>query len=256
MGKEILGSLELDRVYQMDCLEGMKLLPDNSVSLILSDPPYGQNIRNEKGKIQFDTAWENEQDYLDWCRDWFKESKRILKDKGILLVWGVSPIINEISHILNYELDMKFYTQIIWHISDGLRPTHNYFYSNHQVLIGFSKNNKMPFNSFNNHNSIYNHFTEEANSYSGKKNMGTVWKHCKVSKNHKEGTPHPTQKPLELSNRIIQATTNENDLIVVPFGGSGTECVSAKTLRRKFISFEVNPEYIEMCNKRLDNLID
>ena len=243
--------LENNKISNKSCLEGLQLIPDGVASIVLADPPYGQNIRNEKGKIGFDCEWNTEEEYLEWCSEWFKESKRILKDDGILLVWGVAPIINELSHILNYELEMKFYTQIIWHISDGLRPTHRYFYSNHQVLIGFSKSDKLDFNTFNNHNVLYNHFTEVAQSYSGQKNMGTVWKHCKISKNHKEGTPHPTQKPLELSRRIIQATTNVNDLVVVPFCGSGTECLAAKELERDYISFEIDQEFYKICKERL-----
>jgi DNA modification methylase len=219
--------------------------------MIFCDSPYGQNIRNERGKIKFDTEWKDEDEFLNWCRLWLSESKRILKDDGMLFVWGVAPVINEISHILNKELEMKFYTQIIWHVSDGLRPTNNYFYSNHQVLLGYSKSNKDVFNSFNNHGGIYNHFTEEANSYSGTKNMGTVWKHCKVSKNHKEGTIHPTQKPLELCNRIIKSCSNEGDLIYIPFAGSGSEIEASINNNRNYIATEINQEYIEIINERI-----
>lgn len=237
--------MKFNQIYQMDCLEFMKTLPDDSVDLVFCDSPYGQNIRNEKGKIQFDCAWQNEDDFLDWCRLWLTESKRILKENGMLMVWGVAPIINELSHIMNKELEMKFYTQIIWHVSDGLRPTTNYFYSNHQVLLGFSKNTKEDFNTFNNHGGVYHHFTEQANSYSGKKNMGTVWKHCKVSKHHKEGTPHPTQKPLELCQRVIKACTNEGDLVYIPFAGSGSEIEACLMNNRQWLATELNQEYIE-----------
>ena len=140
---------------------------------------------------------------------------------------------------------MKFYTQIIWHVSDGLRPTHNYFYSNHQVLLGYSKDKKDVFNSFNNHRGIYNHYTEKAESYSGTKNMGTVWKHHKISKNHKEGTEHPTQKPLELCNRVIRACSNENDLVYIPFAGSGSEIVSCIENNRNYIASEINTDYVQ-----------
>lgn len=244
--------IEINKVYNKDCIEYMKTLSDNSVNMVFCDSPYGQNIRNERGKIKFDTEWKDEDDFLNWCKLWLSESKRILKDDGMLFVWGVAPVINEISHILNNELEMKFYTQIIWHVSDGLRPTNNYFYSNHQVLLGFSKNEKDVFNSFNNHGGIYNHFTEEANSYSGTKNMGTVWKHCKVSKNHKEGTEHPTQKPLDLCERVIKACSNEGDLIYIPFAGSGSEIVACQNLNRKWIATEINKQYIDdIISKRI-----
>lgn len=233
----------------------MKKLSNNSVDLIIADPPYGQNIRNEKGKIKFDTIWKSEKDYLDWCLLWLNESKRILNENGLIFIWGVAPIINEISHILNYKLEMKFYTQIVWHIVDGLRPTNNYFYSNYQICLAYSKNNKELFNSFNNHGGTYNHFTEEAKSYSGKKNMGLVWQHCKVSKNHKEGTEHPTQKPIKLTNRIIQACSKENDLVYIPFAGSGTEIESCINNKRTYIATEINNDYIiNIIEPRLKNI--
>ena len=233
----------------------MRKINDKSVNMVFCDSPYGQNVRNERGKIKFDAEWEDEDDFLDWCRLWLKESYRILKEGGMLFVWGVSPIINEISHILNKELNMNFYTQIVWHVSDGLRPTHNYFYSNHQVLLGFSKDKKDVFNSFNNHGGIYNHYTEEAQSYSGTKNMGTVWKHCKISRNHKQGTPHPTQKPIELCNRIILGCSNENDLIYIPFAGSGSEIEACIKNNRNWIASEISQDYIETIIKpRIENL--
>lgn len=243
--------MDINKIYNKDCVDFMKTLSDNSVNMVFCDSPYGQNIRNERGKIKFDCEWKEEDDFLNWCRLWLTESKRILKDNGMLFVWGVAPIINEISHIVNKELEMKFYTQIIWHVTDGLRPTNNYFYSNHQVLLGYSKNDKDAFNGFNNHGGVYNHFTEEANSYSGTKNMGTVWKHCKVSKNHKEGTIHPTQKPLELCNRIIKSCSNERDLIYIPFAGSGSEIVSCINNNRNYIATEISKEYIEIINERI-----
>lgn len=243
--------MEVNKLYQMDCVEYMKTLPDKCVNMVFCDSPYGQNIRNERGKIKFDCEWKDEDDFLNWCKLWLLESRRILKNNGMLFVWGVAPIINEISHILNKELNMKFYTQIIWHVSDGLRPTNNYFYSNHQVLLGYSNNDKDTFNGFNNHGGVYNHFTEEAASYSGTKNMGTVWKHCKVSKNHKEGTIHPTQKPLELCNRIIKSCSNEGDLIYIPFAGSGSEIEASINNNRNYIATEINQEYIEIINERI-----
>lgn len=247
--------IELNKVYNEDCLETMKKINDNSVDLVFCDSPYGQNVRNERGKIKFDTEWKDEDDFLNWCRKWLSESKRVLKENGMLFVWGVAPVINEISHILNKELEMKFYTQIVWHVSDGLRPTHNYFYSNHQVLLGFSRDTKDVFNSFNNHGGIYNHYTEKAKSYSGTKNMGTVWKYHKISKNHKGGTVHPTQKPLEICNRIIRACTNENDLVYIPFAGSGSEIVSCMKNDRNWIASEINSSYVEdIIKPRISNL--
>ena len=92
--------IEINKVYNEDCLKTMSKFIDNSVDLVFCDSPYGQNVRNERGKIKFDTEWKDEDDFLNWCRLWLSESKRILKESGMLFVWGVAPVINEISHIL------------------------------------------------------------------------------------------------------------------------------------------------------------
>lgn len=72
-------NLEINKIYNMDCIKYMKTLPNECVDLIIADPPYGQNIRNEKGKIGFDCMWTNEQEFLVWCKKWINESYRILK---------------------------------------------------------------------------------------------------------------------------------------------------------------------------------
>ena len=71
----------------------------------------------------------------------------------------------------------------------------------------------------------------------------------------KEGVDHPTQKPLELCEKLIKASLNkEKTMLLVPFAGSGSECVAAKKLNIDFIGFEINEDYVKLCNKRLDEV--
>ena len=85
------------------------------------------------------------------------------------------------------------------------------------------------------------------------KNPTDVWKISLVSGNSPERTEHPSQYPEELVERIIKVGTHEGDLVLDPFMGSGTTAVVAKRLNRRYVGYEIEPEYIEIANKRLEN---
>ena len=90
------------------------------------------------------------------------------------------------------------------------------------------------------------------------KRSGDIWKVPTLAGKRfaSEKTDHPTQKPLPLCDRIIKQFSNEKDLILVPFAGSGSECLSAKNNHRDFIGFELNPDYIQIAEERLSNWRD
>lgn len=75
--------MELNKIYNIDCIEYMRTLQDESVDLIIADPPYLQVV-----KEQWDNQWEAEQDYINWCRGWIRECCRILKSNGNIVIWG------------------------------------------------------------------------------------------------------------------------------------------------------------------------
>ena len=83
------------------------------------------------------------------------------------------------------------------------------------------------------------------------KTCGNVWEYSRIMKNYPEWVNHPTQKPLNLCNRIVKASSNQGDFVYIPFGGSGSEIISCKNLNRKFIANEINKEYYKLIYKRL-----
>ena len=114
MGKEILGSLELNRVYQLDAIEGLKMIPDKSVNLIISDPPYFGVVKDK-----WDNQWKTEEEYLKWCNEWLSECKRVLKDDGSIYIWGMFPVFHSLIHIAKqYFIPLQ---ESIWYKPNG-RP--------------------------------------------------------------------------------------------------------------------------------------
>ena len=80
--------MELNKVYNIDCIEYMKSLPDECIDLIIADPPYFKIVKDE-----WDNQWNTEEDFYKWCREWIYECKRILKPTGSLYIYGASPYI-------------------------------------------------------------------------------------------------------------------------------------------------------------------
>ncbi len=116
--------------------------------------------------------------------------------------------------------------------------------TNYEIFIVFRKS---PFTKFK-HIPV----PSKSGNYNAEVNIGSVWRHCKISSNHKEGCKHPTQKPIKFLKRFVETFAEKGDLVLDPFMGSGTTAVACKELGRNFIGFEINKEYIEMANKRLE----
>ena len=226
--------IETNKIYQGDCIEGIKKIEDSSVNLVFSDPPYnlvGLDIFVD-GSV-----------YRKWSIEYFKEVKRILTWNGTFILCGRPPVLCQLVSDL-IDLGFVFREWITWHKVDSITPAKEYHSNNYECFAIFSKWTERTFN--------FIPVKSKTNNYSAERNIGCIWEHCKISSQHKEGTTHPTQKPIKFLERFIATYTKEGDLIVDLFSGSGTTSVASKTLGRKFIGFEINPEYITMANKRLE----
>lgn len=259
-------NFEKNKVYNEDCILGMKKMQDNSVDIIICDPPYniGKNFGNDSDKQDMDK-------YLDWCDEWIKESIRILKPNGTLYIYGFSEILAFIRVRININVRW-----IIWHYTNKVTPSLNFWQRTHESILccykqkpifnrdevrepyteGFLKNaagkvRKATKGRFSN--------GETETTYNAHENGALPRDVIKISAlaggaGKKERVNHPTQKPLELCEKLIKASKNEADtLLVVPFAGSGSECVAAKKLDVNFIGFEINDEYVKLCQERLDS---
>jgi DNA modification methylase len=212
---------------------GLKEIENDSVNLVFADPPY--NL------IGLDIFVDG-QVYRKWSIEYFKEIKRILKWNGSFILCGRPPILCQLVSDL-IDMGFVFREWITWHKVDSITPAKEYHSNNYECFAIFSKWTER----------VFNHIPikSKTDNYSSERNIGSIWEHCKISSNHKEGTKHPTQKPIKFLERFVQTYSNPNDLVIDLFSGSGTTAVACKTNNRKFIGFEINPEYIKMSDERL-----
>lgn len=251
--------LEKNKIYLGDCIERLRDLESDSVDLIIADPPYNLGKDFGNGSDQ----WKNVEDWIKWSKEWINECYRVLKPSGSLFIYGIHKYICYIQCHL-YSLGMVYGRQFIWHYENNWSQYTRAPASNYESLLWFTKSNvytyhpiREPYKSQERlkHKIIKNGKVWKPNP-DGKRG-GDVWKFPVLAgkRFEKERVAHPTQKPLSITNRIINHFSNKGDLVLVPFAGSGTECVSAKLNNREFIGFEINKEYIKTANERI-NLAD
>jgi modification methylase len=234
VSKKLLGTLELNRIYQRDCLEGLRMLPDESCDLVITSPPY--NIgKMHSNQIQFGTYSGNdmkEEDYQVWQTEILNECHRILKPTGsmfynhkVRINKGVA--IHPLEWIFNSKFTLK--QEITWDMGKSANCDKIRFFPFSERIYWLTKSPKTK---------LYNEI-----------NLSDVWR---VVPTHKrKDTKHIAVMPEEIVDNILRCV--EGQIVVEPFCGSGTTPVVAQRHGRDWIAFELNPEYIENANKRLDN---
>lgn len=226
-----------------DSLIELKNIPDKSISLIVTDPPYNLNkdYGNNQDKLEFD-------EYLDFSRKWLTEAKRVLKDDGTIYVFMGMRYISYIYDILEKELGMHFNSWITWFYTQGIGKTKG-FSPRHDDILMFTKNpKKFTFNLDSIR--VPQKYYRSVNNMRGA-NPGNVWEFSHMHYCNKNRKKHPTQKPEGLYERMILASSNEGDTILDPFLGSGTLLRVCQQTNRNGIGIEINPEYVEMAKERL-----
>ena len=299
--------MELNKIYNQDCIEYMKTLPNECVDLIIADPPYYKAI-NEK----WDKQWKTEEEYLNWTQQWFNECVRILKPTGVFYCYGNFDILSK-QKVLIFDKQLNFRQNIT--LSKGLRaiagrtsdklrmfPTASeyllYYVKQDEFFdtpfsrimknkmkelnlnqsdiarLELSKNGKVTgwvhnklkgiqipteqqwgkisklFNIKNNYNDLVKQYNKERYIFNLPIGITDVWEF----KPDKARYGHKTQKPEDITDRIIKASSNEGQLVYIPFAGSGSEMVSCIKNNRNYIATETNKKYIdEIINKRIEN---
>lgn len=256
--------MELNKIYNMDCIEYMKTLPNECIDLIIADPPYFRICG------EFDFIWNTVDDYIEWCKQWSLECKRILKPNGSFYIWGTMgynngfPLVKLID-FLETNTDLRVINWITQRNTRGRGTTKGYMKAREE-LVFMVKSKKYTWN---------NAYTNEK---SNRKDLGAngkprtnEFKRCsdvwiditEASQSSKQrfklsnGESFPTVKAQELCDRIIKSSSNENDLVYIPFAGSGSEIVSCINNNRNYIATELNNEYIEeIIIPRINNLIE
>lgn len=253
-----------------DCINGMKKLETESADIIICDPPYniGKDFGNNSDKQEMN-------DYLKWCDQWISECIRILKPKGTLYIYGFSEILAFIRVNLskNHKINVRW---LVWHYTNKVTPSLHFWQRTHESILCCYKE-KPVFNRDDVREPYTDTFLKNAAGkvrkatrgrfsdgkqetiYNAHENGALPRDVIKISAlaggaGKKERVNHPTQKPLELCEKLIKACKNGVEtLLVVPFAGSGSECVAAKMECINFIGFEINEDYVKLCNERLTN---
>lgn len=258
---------QINSIILGDCVEQMRNLPDNSFDVAIADPPY--NV-SKGGNWSWDSSaklpgfggdwskvmaeWDNMPlaQYLDFSLAWLSELKRVVKPTGSIWVHGTYHNIG-LTNFAMQLLEMEIINEVVWYKRNsfpnlsGRRLT-----ASHETILwahtGSAKYRKY---FFNYEKSKELSFSGDLMKQAGKQ-MRTVWD---VPNNKKREElvhgKHPTQKPLRLSKRMLIISASSGCRVLVPFAGSGTECLAAKELGCEYLGFDTDPQYVELANKRI-----
>lgn len=234
--------MEIDKIFNQDCIDGMKIIPDESVDLIVTDPPYNKNFyAPSSGKSESWSAMRGRQipydvyndsmppqDYENWQKKIISECLRVLKPSGSLfynhkdiLVGGgiVSP---------SYVYEFNVHQQIIWDRGSSLANDPHYFQPITEYIYWIVKDKKDFF--FDKSKSIFRQ---------------NIWR-MNVDKN-----PHPAPFPYIMAANIINCCSKEGDIVYDPFMGSGTTALASVKLGRQYIGSEISEKYVSMANEKI-----
>lgn len=249
----IIFTINMEVLYEGDCLKIMNTLPSESVDMIFADPPFNVG-KKYGGKSNTD----NRSDYYEWCARWIAEGFRLLKSTGTFYLMTIP------RHVFRMGSEMEkhgvFINKVEWR---NVSAFHNKrgFWSSTQPIVVFGKTNEYKFNTYTQRREIK---WRRWGGYSTKPQgqlldywddipfvyAGSIRHPEAVIKPGTNQKVHPTQMPVNLAVRCILFSTNEGDTVFDPFSGSGTTGVACIKLGRHFIGIEMEKEYIELTLDR------
>jgi adenine-specific DNA-methyltransferase len=244
-------------VFAGDCLTLMKGIPDASMQLVVTSPPYNIGKPYEK-KLSL-------KDYIAQQSSVIESCVRILAPTGSIC-WQVGNFVDKgeiipldiVLYPIFERLGLKLRNRIVWHFEHGLHCS-NRFSDRYETVLWFSKTDNYTFNldpvRVPQKYPGKRHFKgPKAGQLSGNplgKNPGDVWVIPNVKNNHVEKTAHPCQFPVELVERFVLALTNENEWVFDPFLGSGTSVIAALRQGRRGMGAELAPDYVAIAKDRV-----
>lgn len=272
------------RVFQGDCLDIMRNFETSSVNLVYLDPPFFTQkshsllTRDRKREFSFSDIWSSHIEYASFLFERLREIKRVLHPVGSVFFHCD----RNASHIIRLLLDEvfgveQFRSEIIWHYKRWSNSQNNLLPA-HQTIYYYTKSDEYIFNVFyedysasTNVDQILQRRKRDEDGKSvyeldGNGNFvpngvkkgvpfSDVWQMPYLNPKAKERVGYPTQKPVILLQRIIEMASNENDIVLDPFCGSGTTLVAAKLLNRQAIGIDISDEAVELSKKRIKDPI-
>lgn len=241
-----------------DCVEILKKLPDESVQLILIDPPYNLDLAD----------WDTYENYIDWAAAWLDESFRVLSKNGSLVIFGGTQFrdersgdLTEIIYHCRHNTKWKLINTIIWYYKNGM-SAHRYFANRHEEVIWLSKTDKYYFDLDSVRVKYSPNELKEAlkdkrlipeNVMKGK-NPTNVWEIGRLNGNSLERVGHPTQKPLEIIRRFVKSLSYPGSVVMDFFAGSGTTGRVCIEEGRHCLMVDKDSSSVGYFSKHLENM--
>jgi len=280
----------MNEIKHGDCLDYLATLPDNSVDMVLTDPPYCIGFDGGKG---WDKQWKTEEEYLTWCSLWTAECLRVLKPNRMMIVWGTMKTETSLKYKLRTSAYLKDayagvpQNEIIWGYNWGGRTKSN-FARKHEYAWCWSKGKEFLFNA----DSVRIERKVKKNMNLEKKLMkayvdsfevepsraermkykkehidpqtlfqkGTIPTSIWIKNNHTTSKDyigwHPTTKNIDILTRMILAYTNEDDVVLDVFMGSAATAVAALRTGRNYLGCELDKDYLDKSKERIEDILE
>ncbi|MFH1527668.1 MAG: DNA methyltransferase [Bacteroidota bacterium] len=241
----------INKIIAGDSIELLNKIPANSIDVTFADPPF--NLK-KKYSSYYDKL--EMQEYVDWCEEWISEMVRVTKPSGSIFIHNIPKWLTYYSSILNKYSTFRHW--ISWDaptapMGKSLQPSH------YGILYYVKDINQTKFYELR-----YPHKRSRKSGYllkdyGGKKQLlhpfgplvSDVWADIHRIKHNKYRDEHPCQLPIHLLERLILMSTDESDIILDPFMGTGTTAIAAKRLGRNYIGFEIDPNYVSNAKNKL-----
>ena len=241
----------LNKIICGDCLEVMRGVPDESVDVTFADPPF--NLRKKYNGYGDNRAYD---EYLKWCKRWIYEMVRITKPTGSIFVHNIP---KWLTYYANYLNEVAFFKHwISWEaptapMGKSLQPSH------YGILYYVREAKKAKYYEIRYPHKRSRKGAYLLKDYGGKKAslhpfgplVSDVWTDIHRIKHNRYRDEHPCQLPIHLLERILLMSTDENDVVLDPFVGTGTTVIAAKRLGRKYIGIDIDKKYVEITNEKL-----
>ncbi len=256
--------MNVSQIIEGDAVEELEKLPGSIAQSIIADPPYFNVLEDES----WDTQWKTTDDYLTWCDRWVAQSMRVLRDDGLAFIFGqLGKREHTFLHLMSrLSQQHQFHDLIIWDRAVGYDERRDSFTPQYEMVLVLRKGDKVKFNK----DAVripYDAKTIELYLKDKRyKDVDARRAHLEAGKYatniirvpslkgiSREKCGHPSQKPLDLIEKLVACSTDEGDLVIDPFLGSGTTAAAAKRLRRKWIGIEKDSNYIQIARNRLDS---
>ncbi|MDI6787825.1 MAG: DNA methyltransferase [Planctomycetota bacterium] len=241
----------VNQIVQGDCIEVMRQIPDESVNVTFADPPFNlkklyNNYNDKKGA----------EEYLVWCKDWLTEMVRITKPTGSIFVHNIPKWLTYFAGYLN---EMAIFRH--WIVWDAMgTPLGKTLLPNHYGILYYVKSPKdYKFYDIRGLHKRCRKCGYLLKDYGGKKDLlhqfgpvvSDVWTDLHRIRHKKRRDEHPCQLPEPLLERLLLMSTDEGDIVLDPFIGTGTTAIAAKKLGRKFIGIDIDHKYVEITKRKV-----